>query len=532
MKSNPKPKSHPKMLTKKQKVGTVKKIKQIDSKPGLLPKVKKNKITKRNIIEQSSKVVSQTAVKKKKEIAKRLSNITESKENQSSVDVSIDSSVISQAIEGVRILEQKLRGKRGKNLLDDDGKDGYVYLQVGMLKVADLLRVKHVVRPVKIKVHLPHSIVNNDTEVLLIARDEDNKKKRQLRQDFSEHLHKFQEMIRMCGASRHINEVMTLRQLKVEYKEYEGKRHLANRVDIVLVDDTIMRRIPMFLGKHFYKKRKFPVQVNLKAKNLLAEIEKALTQTVLWLPMTGNSALMTIGRLSQTNEMIEENIRAALNKFQEKFPGGWTNIQNLCLKSVRSKAVPFYASLNSANDIKPIDPKPLHARKAVVGEVNTYFGNPLRVYPDGSFKVITKDELRRQERYEKMMETKTDKTKSKKKKKSLKAEQKQGNATAKKKRASEQGHTMSKKLKTSEDSVKEGGEENEEMKTNSNYDSLDVKDLDKMEMEYLKRISLKEEREKNKSKSSGKIVPDEDSDDAWAEFSDDEILSDFYDEDL
>ena len=44
------------------------------------------------------------------------------------------------------------------------------------------------------------------------------------------------------------------------------------RIDKVLVDERIIRLIPQFLGSVFYKKKKFPVAVNLTKKNLKDEV--------------------------------------------------------------------------------------------------------------------------------------------------------------------------------------------------------------------------------------------------------------------
>lgn len=53
-----------------------------------------------------------------------------------------------------------------------------------------------------------------------------------------------------------LSQIIPLRQLKVEYKEFEAKRNLSRRVDVVLCDDTVLRFVPKFLGKHFYEKKK------------------------------------------------------------------------------------------------------------------------------------------------------------------------------------------------------------------------------------------------------------------------------------
>ena len=63
-------------------------------------------------------------------------------------------------------------------------------------------------------------------------------------------------------------QVISLRELKVEYKQYEAKIQLSNKFDLFLADDRIIRMVPQFLGKSFYKKKKIPLQINLKAKDL------------------------------------------------------------------------------------------------------------------------------------------------------------------------------------------------------------------------------------------------------------------------
>ena len=54
----------------------------------------------------------------------------------------------------------------------------------------------------------------------------------------------------------------------MEYKQYEAKLQLCNRFDLFLADDRIIRLVPQFLGKCFYKRKKIPLQINLKAKDL------------------------------------------------------------------------------------------------------------------------------------------------------------------------------------------------------------------------------------------------------------------------
>ncbi|XP_023336373.1 ribosomal L1 domain-containing protein 1 [Eurytemora carolleeae] len=89
---------------------------------------------------------------------------------------------------------------------------------------------------------------------------------------------------------------MPMRQLRVEYKEFEAKNQLFNRVDKVLVDDRIIRLIPQFLGGIFYKKKKFPVPVKLTKKNLQDEINRCINTVVMPLNNHGSCATCPVGK--------------------------------------------------------------------------------------------------------------------------------------------------------------------------------------------------------------------------------------------
>ena len=54
----------------------------------------------------------------------------------------------------------------------------------------------------------------------------------------------------------------------MEYKQYEAKRQLCNKFDLFLADSRIIRLLPQFLGKSFYKRKRIPLQIDLKAKDL------------------------------------------------------------------------------------------------------------------------------------------------------------------------------------------------------------------------------------------------------------------------
>lgn len=54
-------------------------------------------------------------------------------------------------------------------------------------------------------------------------------------------------------------QVVTLRQLRTDYKPYEAKQKLLAAYDVFLTDRKIAECLPRVLGRHFYKKRKLVV---------------------------------------------------------------------------------------------------------------------------------------------------------------------------------------------------------------------------------------------------------------------------------
>ena len=52
-------------------------------------------------------------------------------------------------------------------------------------------------------------------------------------------------------------QIVPLKQLKLEYKEYESKRSLLTLYDMFLADERIIRLLPPQLGKHFYVRKRY-----------------------------------------------------------------------------------------------------------------------------------------------------------------------------------------------------------------------------------------------------------------------------------
>ncbi|ETE58551.1 Ribosomal L1 domain-containing protein 1 [Ophiophagus hannah] len=61
---------------------------------------------------------------------------------------------------------------------------------------------------------------------------------------------------------------------------FEAKRRLLSRFALFLSDDRIRRLLPSQMGKHFYLRKKVPLSVDLKAKDLAKEINKRIRGTI------------------------------------------------------------------------------------------------------------------------------------------------------------------------------------------------------------------------------------------------------------
>lgn len=487
---------------------------------------------------------------------------------------------IQQAIIGIRKLATVAKkGKEKKNLLDDpsDEVETFIFLQVSLSKLPETIQDQHLVGSTNIKVKLPYSLTNDKTEVLLITRDLE----RGIRIDHDNSLHHYTELLQKHGAAKLVNEVIPLRQLKVEYKEFEAKRHLANRFDVVLCDDTVIRFVPKFLGKHFFSKKKIPIQVNLKSQSLHNELTRALSVSQISFSMGGNSALMKIGRLSQTDEQIAENIKATAVKLARFIPGGWKNIMNLNLKLADSISIPIYVRTGSLNAIGVINPKPIFMKEPVSGVITTASRKVVTVYPDGSITALNLRKnihrLPEEERMERLKNKKTSnvankvkennersepeskKITNKKRKKTKKQKKSDGTMKAEKVSATELecGKESTKplkrkkmtekdrKLEESDEDVEEGTTEAKQKKVmtklakkkmakklNRRADvssDEDEDDLEAQELAYLKKLSKQQEGgpagKPAEDKEDGSDM-DDDSDEAavWNEDSDDDFM--------
>ncbi|CAH2306982.1 ribosomal L1 domain-containing 1 [Pelobates cultripes] len=187
-----------------------------------------------------------------------------------------------------------------------------------------------------IKIGLPHGIRPEEVEVCLFTRDEPSMS--------SDQTEKFYKKLLSQHGIKHITEVIPLQKLKKEYKPFEAKRRLLGNFDLFLSDDRIRRFLPSLLGKHFYKEKRKPISVDLKAKLLGAKLNRVIQGTQLQITNKGCCYSIRVGHIGMNINEIVENAVAVAGVLAEKLPLKWKNVKILHLKTQSSVALPVYTS--------------------------------------------------------------------------------------------------------------------------------------------------------------------------------------------
>ncbi|NXP17511.1 RL1D1 protein, partial [Scytalopus superciliaris] len=209
--------------------------------------------------------------------------------------------------------------------------------------------------PKLIRIPLPHGIRPDTAEVCLFTKDEPN-----LSAEQTENL--YRKLLIKHGI-RSVSQVISYKTLKKEYKLFEAKRRLLNSFDLFLSDDRIRRLLPSHLGKHFYEKKKAPLSVNLKAKNLAKELQKHIQGTTLPINNKGCCYTARIGHTGMKVDEILENIMAAAQVIAKKLPKNWKNVKILHLKTLKSVALPIFTA--NISNLDELDTEPSLKKKEV-----------------------------------------------------------------------------------------------------------------------------------------------------------------------
>ncbi|XP_045771342.1 ribosomal L1 domain-containing protein CG13096-like [Maniola jurtina] len=228
---------------------------------------------------------------------------------------------------------------------------------------------------------LPHSTISTTGEVCLVTPDLRKGKKI----DHEPTVEHWEEMLRSAGVTS-VKTVLPMRQLRVEYDQYELKRRLLTQHDFIMVDNRVLNHVSHVLGKKFFKKHNMliPVKINEK-KYLKANIDTGL-RTVMLRVSEGQTSTILVGHTSMSQSHISENILALVQKFKERFPGGEANIRSLSIKLPLSLSLPLYLTLRPSSSVRVPKIKQIRPKSFVTyeDELTTHLESLVQVAPDGT----------------------------------------------------------------------------------------------------------------------------------------------------
>ncbi|KAG2731265.1 hypothetical protein G9P44_005681 [Scheffersomyces stipitis] len=147
-----------------------------------------------------------------------------------------------------------------------------------------------------------------------------------------------------------VSQILPLKSLKAEFKNFEKRRQFHADYDLFLVDDALLNLMPTLLGKIFYgngsNKIPLPIRVttssNTKEISIVTiknQVEKCL-QSTYYLPPMGVNVSIKIGSVNSTfsEEELSQNLQDALSLFEKD------TLRSVNLKTTASPSLPlFYA---------------------------------------------------------------------------------------------------------------------------------------------------------------------------------------------
>ncbi|XP_034363717.1 ribosomal L1 domain-containing protein 1 [Arvicanthis niloticus] len=243
--------------------------------------------------------------------------------------VELDREQIRKAVE---VLFDHSKSKKNNNELLLNGSEN-LFLMVILWKIPK--------KELRVAVSLPHSILSESSDVCLFTKDEC---------ESPEQTEGFYKKLLKNHGINTISRIIPFKTLKTEYKAYEAKLRLLGSFDVFITDERIRRRLPTHIGRHFYQRKKVPVCVNLLAKNLSKEIDRAVSGTVLNISKHGSCSAVRIGHTGMETQHIVDNIVAVSEMLSEKLPEKWQSVKLLFLKTEKSVSLPIFSSFVTSQD--------------------------------------------------------------------------------------------------------------------------------------------------------------------------------------
>ncbi|KAI4306024.1 hypothetical protein L6164_029340 [Bauhinia variegata] len=205
--------------------------------------------------------------------------------------------------------------------------DEFLYLILTLKKIPQKGRVN------PYKIELRHSLLSEFSEICLII---DDRSKSNLTKDDAQKKIKSENIP--------VSKVLKLSKLRSNYRSFEAKRKLLDSYHMFFTDKRAVPLLPKLLGKHFFKKKKTPVPLNLTHKNWKEQIERTCSSALLYLT-TGSCCVVKVAKVGMEKDEIVENVIAAINGAVENVPKKWGNVRSLHLRLSESLALPIYQAV-------------------------------------------------------------------------------------------------------------------------------------------------------------------------------------------
>ncbi|RXG73031.1 hypothetical protein Avbf_03285 [Armadillidium vulgare] len=152
------------------------------------------------------------------------------------MDILSDRNMLIKVIDSLKKQQEKTTSERNvknlKQLFADDATNSRekIFLVVSLIKLPPIPEDGKV-PPITIKSPIPHSFVDEFTNILLITRDLKGNGR-----DYMPSVDGMKYKLRKHDALGLVSELMSINQLRKEYSDFENRRNLARQYDIVLCD--------------------------------------------------------------------------------------------------------------------------------------------------------------------------------------------------------------------------------------------------------------------------------------------------------
>lgn len=269
--------------------------------------------------------------------------------------------------------ELAVHQNKKKTLLEDET---LIFAEIRCIKIQSL--------PGNIKFVLPHSTAASTGEICLVTPDLKKGKK----VDHEPTIEHWEEKLRKAGVTN-VKTILPLRQIRVEYDQFELKRRLLTQHDFIMVDTRILNQTSHVLGKMFFKRHNMLIPVRINETDIKKSIEKGL-RTVMLRLSEGETSTIVVGHTGMVQNEVKENVISLINQLQTKYPGGEANIRSISLKLPLSLSLPLYITLRPSNTISAPKLRQKKPKNFTVleDELSTIPGSRVKVAPDGTVHLI------------------------------------------------------------------------------------------------------------------------------------------------